>query len=185
MQAAELHPPRMRRLADQFGAIYTPIAIAVALTGWLLTGDEERFLAVIVIATPCHLLLAIPISIIGAISLSAKRGIVIKKPIVLEQVGRIQTMLFDKTGTLTHGEPIVTETLCFSGACLLSILRLTASLEQYSKHPLAGAILRAAEDKNIVLQNVENISEKPGEGLTGCVEGQKVLVTAGGSFRQR
>jgi heavy metal translocating P-type ATPase len=177
MQTAEQHPPEIRRLADRLGAYYTPIAVALALVGWLLSGNPERFLAVIVIATPCPLLLAIPISIIGAISLSAKRGIVIKKPVVLEQVGQIQTMIFDKTGTLTHGEPIVTETRCFAGADPISVLRVAASLEQYSKHPLASAILRAAEDKKIVLQNVENISEKPGEGLMGQVEGQRVLVT--------
>jgi P-type E1-E2 ATPase len=149
----------------------------VALAGWLLSGNPERFLAVIVIATPCPLLLAIPISIIGAISLSAKRGIVIKKPVVLEQVGQVQTMFFDKTGTLTHGEPVVTEILCFSQADPSSVLRLAASLEQYSKHPLASAILHAAEERKIVLQNVEDISEKPGEGLTGHVGGRKVVVT--------
>jgi heavy metal translocating P-type ATPase len=177
MQTAEQHPPKIRRLADRLGAIYTPIAVAVALAGWLLSGNPERFLAVIVIATPCPLLLAIPVSIIGAISLSAKRGIVIKKPVVLEQVGKIQTMFFDKTGTLTHGEPIVTEILTFSAADPVNVLRLAASLEQYSKHPLASAILHAAEDKNIVLQNVENISEKPGEGLAGRIAGHKILVT--------
>ena len=177
MQTAEQHPPRIRRLADRLGAVYTPVAVAVALAGWLLSGNPDRFLAVIVIATPCPLLLAIPISIIGAISLSAKRGIVIKKPVVLEQVGQVQTMFFDKTGTLTHGEPIVTETLCFSEDDPINILRLAASLEQYSKHPLASAIIRAARDKKIVLQNVENISEKPGEGLTGHIAGREILVT--------
>jgi heavy metal translocating P-type ATPase len=177
MQTAEQHPPRIRRLADRLGAVYTPVAVAVALAGWMLSGNPERFLAVIVIATPCPLLLAIPISIIGAISLSARRGIVIKKPVVLEQVGQIQTMFFDKTGTLTHGEPIVTEILGFAGADQMTILRLAASLEQYSKHPLASAILRSAADKRIVLQNVENISEKPGEGLAGHIAGQKILVT--------
>lgn len=177
MRAAEQEPPRIRRLADRLGAAYTPIAIAVALAGWLASGSPERFLAVIVIATPCPLLLAIPISIIGAISLSAKRGIVIKKPVVLEQVGQIQTMLFDKTGTLTYGEPVVTDTVVFSGADPLDVLRLAASLEQYSKHPLASAILRDAAEKGVVLQNVENISERPGEGLTGHIAGQDVRVT--------
>jgi heavy metal translocating P-type ATPase len=177
MQTAEQHPPHIRRLADRLGAIYTPIAVTMAFAGWLMSGNPERFLAVIVIATPCPLLLAIPISIIGAISLAAKRGIVIKKPVVLEQVGQIQTMFFDKTGTLTHGEPIVTDTICFSDADPVDVLRLAASLEQYSKHPLATAILRAAKDRGIILQNVENISEKPGEGLTGHIAGQTILVT--------
>ena len=177
MQTAEQSPPRIRRLADRLGAIYTPIAIVIALAGWLLSGNAERFLAVIVIATPCPLLLAIPISIIGAISLSAKRGIIIKKPVVLEQVGDIETMIFDKTGTLTHGEPVVTDIACFSGADSTDVLGMTASLEQYSKHPLASAILRAAQEQNISLEQVENISEKPGEGLNGRVAGRKVLVT--------
>lgn len=177
MQTAEQNPPQIRRLADRLGAIYTPIAVIVALAGWLLSGNPERFLSVIVIATPCPLLLAIPVAIIGAISLSAKRGIVIKKPVVLEQVGHIQTMFFDKTGTLTHGEPVVTEILSFDGVDQIAVLRHAASLEQYSKHPLAKAILRAAEEKSIVLENVENISEKPGEGLTGHIDGQKILVT--------
>jgi P-type E1-E2 ATPase len=151
MQTAEQSPPRIRRLADRLGAVYTPIAIVIALTGWLLSGNAERFFAVIVIATPCPLLLAIPISIIGAISLSAKRGIIIKKPVVLEQVGDIETMIFDKTGTLTHGEPVVTDIVCFSEADSSDVLGMTASLEQYSKHPLASAILRAAQNKILAL----------------------------------
>jgi heavy metal translocating P-type ATPase len=177
MKKAEEEPPTIRRLADRLGAFYTPIAVLIAIIGWLLSGQSERFLAVLVIATPCPLLLAIPVSIIGAISLAAKRGIVIKKPVVLEQVGNIRTMFFDKTGTLTHGEPVVTEILTFSGASAKDVLKFSGSVEQYSKHPLAGAILRAAQEKNVSLPNPENISEKPGEGLTGRVAGKSVLVT--------
>jgi heavy metal translocating P-type ATPase len=177
MRQAEESPPAIRRLADRLGAIYTPIAVLIALAGWLFSGQPERFLAVLVIATPCPLLLAIPTTIIGAISLSAKRGIVIKKPVVLEQVGDVRTMFFDKTGTLTHGEPVVTDIVCFSGSTTKEVLSLSSSLEQYSKHPLAGAVLRAAEEQDIPLQNVENISENPGEGLRGSVRGKNVLVT--------
>ncbi|HVC48021.1 MAG TPA: heavy metal translocating P-type ATPase [Terracidiphilus sp.] len=177
MRTAEENPPRIRRMADRLGAVYTPVAVVVALAGWWWSGNPEHFLSVIVIATPCPLLLAIPVSIIGSISLAARRGIVIKKPAVLEKVGEVRTMMFDKTGTLTHGEPVVTEVLCFSGADEVSVLRDAASLEQYSKHPLAGAILRASEERKIVLQNVENISEKPGQGLSGHIEGKRILVT--------
>ena len=177
MRTAEENPPRIRRLADRLGAFYTPIAVAIALAGWLLSGNAERFLAVIVIATPCPLLLAIPIAIIGSISLAAKRGIVIKKPAVLEQVGKIQTMFFDKTGTLTYGEPVVTGIVPFGGFEPSEVLHLAASLEQFSKHPLAGAVLRAAEEKKIALQGVESVSEKPGEGLKGHVAGRVVLVS--------
>lgn len=177
MRRAEENPPEIRRLADRLGAFYTPIAVLIALAGWLLSGQPERFLAVLVIATPCPLLLAIPITIIGTISLAAKRGIVIKKPVVLEQVGNVHTMFFDKTGTLTHGEPVVTDVVCFPGSNVSDVLGLSASLEQYSKHPLAGAIIRAAEEQNIPLQTAENISEKPGEGLTGHISKRKILVT--------
>lgn len=86
-------------------------------------------------------------------------------------------MFFDKTGTLTHGEPVVTDTICFSDADPVNVIRLAASVEQYSKHPLATAILRAAKDRGIVLHNVENISEKPGGGLTGHIAGQNILIT--------
>lgn len=177
IRAAEERPPRIRRLADRLGVLYTPIAVAIAVAGWFWSGDPERFLSVIVIATPCPLLLAIPISIIGAISLSAKRGIIIKNPAILEQVGGIETMFFDKTGTLTHGEPSVTAIHCFTGANSDEILGLAASLEQYSKHPLAKAILRAAKDQKIELRKVESISEKPGEGLIGTVDGKNILIT--------
>lgn len=180
MEEAQQNPPQIRRLADRLGAIYTPIAVAIALAGWLITGNPERFLAVTVIATPCPLLLAIPVCIIGAISLSAKRGIVIKKPSVLEQVGKIETMLFDKTGTLTHGEPIVTDIVGFGEMEPADVLQYAASLELYSKHPLARAILYAAKDRNLPLLKVENIDEKPGEGLQGSIQGKSILVTGRG-----
>ncbi len=183
MQKAEENPPAIRRLADRLGAYYTPIAVLIALAGWFLSGDPERFLAVLVIATPCPLLLAIPIAIIGSISLAAKRSIVIKKPVVLEQVGNVRTMFFDKTGTLTHGEPVVTEIVTFSGASAEDVLKFSASLEQYSKHPLAGAIRQAAQKNHVLLQSVDNISEKPGEGLTGHVTGRSVLVTGRSKLR--
>ena len=177
MRKAEENPPEIRRLADRLGAFYTPIAVAIALAGWLLSGQPERFLAVVVIATPCPLLLAIPIAIIGSVSLAARRGIVIRKPVVLEQVGNIRTMFFDKTGTLTHGEPVVTDVVTFSNMRREEVLQLSASLEQFSKHPLAGALLKAAQESRLPLQPVESISEKPGEGLSGRVAGKTVLVT--------
>ncbi|MEO6922658.1 MAG: heavy metal translocating P-type ATPase [Bryocella sp.] len=177
VRKAENNPPRIRRLADRLGAFYTPVAVAIALASWWLSGIPDRFLAVIVIATPCPLLLAIPVSIIGAISLSAKRGIIIRNPVVLEQVGDIQAMFFDKTGTLTHGQPTVTEIISSTDSSVEEILGLSAGLEQFSKHPLAGAILQEARDRNIPLPPVDNISEKPGGGLSGHVSGRDVLIT--------
>jgi len=177
MRKVEAEPPAIRRLADQLGALYTPLAVGIALSGSLISHRPERFLAVIVIATPCPLLLAIPVAIIGAISLAAKRGIVIKKPVILEQLGKIHTMFFDKTGTLTYGQPLLTEIITLGHFSTQDVLRDGASLEQYSKHPLASAILQEAKANGIQLVEAERIGEKPGEGLLGIVEGRKILIT--------
>ena len=105
MRESEQTRPQIRRLGDQLGAIYTPVAVAVALLAWATSGEAVRFLAVLVIATPCPLLLGIPIAIIGSISLCARRAIIVKNPVVLEQIAECRTAIFDKTGTLTYGEP--------------------------------------------------------------------------------
>ena len=145
MQETQQRRPRLRRLGDMLGAWYTPLAVTTALAAWILSGEPHRFLAVLVIATPCPLLLAIPVAVIGAISLSARRSIIIKNPAVLEQINHCKTLIFDKTGTLTYGRPSLTEILCAPGASENAVLGIAASLERYSKHPLAGAILDAAQ----------------------------------------
>jgi cation transport ATPase len=137
MRESEETRPQLRRLGDQLGAIYTPIAVMVALLAWVISGEAVRFLAVLVIATPCPLLLGIPIAIIGSISLCARRAIIVKNPVVLEQIAQCRTAIFDKTGTLTYGEPKVTEQLIAPGFDQKEVLALAASLELYSKHPLA------------------------------------------------
>ena len=104
-----------RRLADRLGAWYTVVALAIAGAAWLISGDATRFLGVLVIATPCPLLLAIPVAIIGAISVAAARGIIVKDPSMLERIASCSTMIFDKTGTLTYGRPALTEVLCAPG----------------------------------------------------------------------
>ena len=185
MQETQQHRPRLRRLGDMLGAWYTPLAITLALVAWIVSGESHRFLAVLVIATPCPLLLAIPVAVIGAISLSARHSIIIKNPAVLEQIGHCTTLIFDKTGTLTYGRPAVTEILCASGRSEQDILRIAASLERYSKHPLASAILEAASRANITLEAVTEVSEMQGEGLLGTVGGRKVWITSRGKVADR
>jgi heavy metal translocating P-type ATPase len=177
MQETQQRRPRLRRLGDMLGAWYTPLAVILALAAWILSGEPHRFLAVLVIATPCPLLLAIPVAVIGAISLSARRSIIIKNPAVLEQINQCKTLIFDKTGTLTYGRPSVTEILCASGVSEKSVLGIAASLERYSKHPLAGAILDAARRAGIALEPVTEVREKQGEGLRGKVAGLEVWIT--------
>jgi len=178
MRESESRRPHLRRLGDQLGAIYTPVALTVAILAWVTSGESIRFLAVLVIATPCPLLLAIPIAIIGSISLCARRGIIVKSPAALEQIAECRTAIFDKTGTLTYGTPTLTEQLIAPGLEQREVLTLVAGLERYSKHPLARAILAAAKADRIVLPEATEVSEPPGQGLRGRVSGRKVQITS-------
>lgn len=177
MQDAEQRRPSIRRLGDKLGAWYTPLAVSLAAISWAASGDSHRFLAVLVVATPCPLLIAIPVAVIGAISLSARRGIIIRNPAVLEQIDRCRTLIFDKTGTLTYGKPAISKIFCAPGFSKEMVLGITASLERYSKHPLSQAILEAAKSANLPLETVSEISERPGDGLRGTVGLRKVWIT--------
>jgi heavy metal translocating P-type ATPase len=161
MQVSQQERPRIRRLGDQLGALYTPIALVLAIAAWLASGDAVRFLAVMVIATPCPLLIAIPVAVIGSISLAAKRAIV-----------------FDKTGTLTYGRPQLVEQIVADGFEQAEVLSLVASLERYSKHPLAEAIVKAGRQEGVVLHEVSEVHEPPGQGLRGSVAGRQVRLTS-------
>jgi heavy metal translocating P-type ATPase len=176
MREAEQKRPRLRRLGDRLGAIYTPVALAVAVLAWAASGEAVRFLAVLVIATPCPLLIAIPVAIIGSISLCARRAIIVKRPIALEQIAECRTAIFDKTGTLTYGEPKLTELIVAPGFAPGDILELVAGLERYSRHPLARAILAAAAAGGIALPEATEVSELPGQGLRGIVGGRQVRI---------
>ena len=178
MRESEQARPQLRRLGDQLGAVYTPLALSVAVVAWAVSGESTRFLAVLVIATPCPLLLAIPIAIIGSISLCAQRAIIVKSPVVLEQITGCRIAIFDKTGTLTYGEPSLTEQILAPGVAAEDVLTLVASLERYSKHPLARAVLAAANGSALRLPEATEVNEAPGQGLRGMVAGRHVLITS-------
>ena len=178
MQDAEIKKPKIRRLADKWGAIFAPVALLFALFTWYFTGDIMRFLAVLVVATPCPLLIAIPITIISAISVAAKNGIIIKDPSVLEQLPICTTAIFDKTGTLTSGKPELTQITPVNNFEEAEILQLIASVEQYSRHPLALAIIDKAKQQKINLLQAKDISEKPGQGLTGHILQKEISITS-------
>jgi heavy metal translocating P-type ATPase len=177
MQSGEQQRPRLRRLGDQLGAWYTPVALTLGVIAAIASWDMQRFLAVVVVATPCPLLLAIPTAIIGAISVAARRSIIIKNPAILEQIEACQTLIFDKTGTLTYGRPTLTEIICVTGFERQEVLQLAASLELYSKHPLAGAVVNEAEKQGSKFLTVTELSEAPGKGLNGVVETHTVRIT--------
>jgi len=180
MRDSEQRRPRLRRLGDELGAWYTPLALGLASAAWLWSGEPVRFLAVLVVATPCPLLIGIPVAIIGSISLAAKRGIIIRDPAVLERIDRCRTIILDKTGTLTYGEPALTDRLVARGLDTARVLQLAAGLERYSKHPLAKPILEAAERLGVTLPDATELSEHPGQGLEGVVDGVHVRITGRG-----
>lgn len=177
IEESEQSRPHIRRVADRIGAWYTPLAILLAAFAAYLSGDLHRFVAVLVIATPCPLLIAIPVAVIAAISLAARRGIIIKSAAILEQIDRCHTFIFDKTGTLTYGRPALSEVVPAPGVTQETALRFAAGLEQYSKHPLSLAIVEASHKAGVAIAVASEISERAGDGLRGIVEGRALQIT--------
>jgi cation transport ATPase len=135
-----------------------------------------RALAVLVVATPCPLILAAPVAIISGVSRAAERGVILKGGGVLETLGRVRVLLFDKTGTLTAGRPIVRDVEAPSGYDPNEVLRLAASIDQMSPHLLAGAIVRSAHERGVVLSFPSDVVDETGRGLRGVVDGHAVAV---------
>lgn len=177
MRRSEQERPKIQRLGDQLGAYYTPLALIIGILAWYFSSNAKRFLAVMVVATPCPLLIAIPVAIIGSISLAAKRAIIIRNPVVLEKIATCKTIIFDKTGTLTYGTPELTEQILVDPTREREVLALVASLEEYSRHPLSIAITNKAKEMGLPLKSVSEIHEEPGKGLNGLVSGQLVEIT--------
>ncbi len=185
MKDSEMRRPRIRRLADQLGAWYSPIALLIAAAAGWWAYDWQRFLAVIVVATPCPLLISIPVALIGSISRAARAGIVIRDPAILEEIPRVQTFIFDKTGTLTRGKPQLVNILPAAGVNADEALAQIASLERYSKHPLATPILSLAELKGLKLLDADEVSEQAGQGLNAQMANAHFAVIGRKQFEGR
>ncbi len=164
------------RLADRYSIPFTIVAYVIAISVWVASGDPIRFLEVIVVATPCPLLLAAPIALISGMSRAAKHGIIIKTGSALEKLAAVKTIGFDKTGTLTVGQPVVGTISLFGGFTRDQVLAAAAGLEQNSNHVLAKAIVDAAHKHHIKIVKVKNLREEAGYGLSGRVNRQEVLV---------
>jgi heavy metal translocating P-type ATPase len=178
LRESEQKRPRLRRLGDRLGAVYTPIAVAIAIAAWLASGEPLRFLAVLVVATPCPLLIGIPVAILGSISLAARRGIIVRDPAVLERVDSCRVAIFDKTGTLTYGRPEVIEIVVLPGYEESEVLADAAALERYSRHPLAAAVVAAGRRRGAAVREASEIAEPPGRGLRGTVAGRRVEIAS-------
>ncbi|MEO0025114.1 MAG: hypothetical protein RL196_1555 [Actinomycetota bacterium] len=164
------------RLANRWAFIFVPFALALASATWLITGDYAPAVAVIVAATPCPLILAVPVAIIAGMSKASSRGAVIKGGAALEALARVETVLLDKTGTLTHGGPKVAAIAVAPGADADEVLALAASLEQSSPHVVAAAIIAEAKTRDLILVRAIDVTEEHGRGLAGHINGKRVEV---------
>ncbi|MEV3936802.1 heavy metal translocating P-type ATPase [Glycomyces sp. NPDC049804] len=162
------------RLADRFAVAFVPLTLAVAGLAWFFSGDPVRAVAVLVVATPCPLLLAAPIAIMSGLSRASRHGVIVKGGAALEQLADGRVLLFDKTGTLTRGHPAISEVITAENTDGDDLLRLAASLDQSSAHVLAAAIVTAARDRGLALTPVSGVEEVPGYGLRGNVDGRDI-----------
>lgn len=164
------------RLADRYSIPFTLFAFALAGVVWWISGDAIRFLEVIVVATPCPLILAAPIAIISGMSRSAKQGIIVRTGSALERLAGVRTIAFDKTGTLTLGKPVIADILTYGKHTLTEILGYAAALEANSTHVLANAISAEANAKKVKVPKTRHVRETSGHGLSAAVAGKTVLV---------
>lgn len=174
-EAAESRAPLVR-LADRYAVPFTIVSLVIAGVAWLVSGDPVRFAEVLVVATPCPLLIAAPVAFMGGMSRAARAGIIVKGGGTLEQLARTKTVAFDKTGTLTHGEPTVVEVRPAAGLDEGELLRLVASAEQYSSHVLAASIVSAAHDRGLELGSSTDAREEATNGVIATIDGKQVVV---------
>ncbi|HEX9298673.1 MAG TPA: heavy metal translocating P-type ATPase [Actinomycetota bacterium] len=180
VEEAERQKAPAVRLADRYALIFVPVTLVIAGAAWAISGDPIRLLSVLVVATPCPLILAVPIAVVAGISRAAKRGIIVKGGGALETLARGKTLLFDKTGTLTSGIPQLADVETFGAVDTDELLRLAASLDQVSPHVLATAIVRAARERDLELSFPEDVEERYGAGIAGVVDGRKVSLGKAG-----
>ncbi|MET3613093.1 heavy metal translocating P-type ATPase [Rhizobium aquaticum] len=184
VENAQASKAPMSRLADQWSVGFLVLTLLIAGAAWWLTGDPIRAVAVLVVATPCPLILAVPVALVAGLSRAAHFGVLIKGARPLENMARIQTIILDKTGTLTDGRPQIASVLCAEGETEDEIVRLAASLDQASKHPIAQAIVTAARQRGLELALPSDTREFPGDGVSGNVGGTPAVV-GGYSFVAR
>jgi heavy metal translocating P-type ATPase len=176
VEAAEKERAPAVRLADRYAMWFIPVTLAIAVGAWIVSRDPVRALTVLVVATPCPLILAVPIAIVAGISRSAKQGIIVKGGGALETLARSTVLLFDKTGTLTSGVPRLADVEAIGSVTPDELLRLAASLDQVSPHVLATAIVRAARERRWELAFPTEVEERYGAGISGVVEGRAVML---------
>lgn len=176
VEQAQSSKAPMSRLADRWSLGFLLVTVAIAFAAWWFTNDPIRAVAVLVVATPCPLILAVPVALVAGLSRAAHYGVLIKGAGSLEAMARTRTLILDKTGTLTDGRPQIVSIDTHDGIAADELLRLAAALDQATKHPVAQAIVAGARERGLALPVPQDVRETPGEGLTGIVEGRQVIV---------
>ncbi len=176
VRTAQASKAPLQRLADRYAIWFTPFTLTVCAAAYALSGDATRALAVLVVATPCPLILAVPVAIIGGVNRAARHGIIFRHGAALEQLGGVTVGVFDKTGTMTVGQPRVSLVLPEPPYTEEELLRLTAGVEQASGHPLARTVVQEAASRNVAVPAARDVVEAPGQGVSGTVEQHEVAV---------
>jgi len=185
VERARRERPPIQRLADRFAVWFTPLTLLMCGVAWVVTGSPTSVLAVLVVATPCPLILATPVAVIAGISRAADLGVIVKSGAAIEQVGRAQAVVFDKTGTLTLGHPVVERVQATDGVPPDELLRLAAAVEQLSSHHLGRAVVDASRLRGARVPAATEFSEAPGAGVAGLVDGRAVVVGSIGFLASR
>ena len=176
VETAQASKAPMVRLADRYAMVFLALTLVMAGAAWFASQDPVRALAVLVVATPCPLILAVPVAIISGMSHIARHGVLVKSGTVLEAIPAIRTIIVDKTGTLTHGRATVATIRTATGFSAEQVLRFAASLDQASSHVVAASLIAAAVEREIDLVPPTNVHEAPGEGISGQVDGRRVVI---------
>ncbi len=185
VEAAQASKSPMARLADRYAIGFLVLTVSIAAIAWAVSNDPIRALAVLVVATPCPLILAVPVAIISGMSRAAKSGALVKDGAALEALARVQTAILDKTGTLTEGRPAITEIRTRYGFSDNDVLGLAASLDQASAHVVATTLIQAATEAGLTLLPPSDITEVPGLGIEGTVGGRRVAIGGDTYVRNR
>ena len=176
VEQAQTQRAPMVRMADRYAGFFLPVTLLTAGLAWALSGDPVRGLAVVVVATPCPLILAAPIALVSGLSRAARSGVIVKGAGAIETLGEARTVLFDKTGTLTVGTPEVRDIVTRGGWTPGELLRLAASVDRLSAHVLGEALVGAAKEAELELTMPSDVREEPGQGIEGRVDGHRVAV---------
>jgi heavy metal translocating P-type ATPase len=185
VRTAQASKAPIQRVADRYAVWFTPLTLAICVATWLWSHDASRVLAVLVVATPCPLILATPVAVVGGISRAARRRIIIRHGGALEALAGVDTAVFDKTGTLTIGRPEVGAVTTVAPLSEAELLRLAAAVERGSGHSLARTVVAEAESHSIPRTAAHHVREFPGRGVEGVVDGRTVLVGAASLVRER